>query len=167
MVMKHSATGAGLALQPASGTQSPLASLSYLADFAHLADFAAFFVNDNITQVASPPRDCVGLVLSREEDTTGISHLTIRLYFKHGLDDYPLLATQDARAIITLWQGMGKDFSLPLYLRNENGEIVCVRAKEDQSSYPRRLGSPLSGRRPRFLTRRRSPLTPYMQQAAP
>lgn len=161
MMMKHSATRARLALQPASGTQCPLAPQSALADFA------AFFVNDNIVQAASPPRDCIGLVLSREEDASGISHLTIRLYFKNGLDDYPLLATQDARTIITLWQGMGKDFSLPLYLRNENGEIVCVRAKEDQSSYPRRFGSPLSGRRPRFLARRRSPLKPFMLQAEP
>jgi len=150
MKMKHPATGAGFAmLQPAPGAKSPC------------GDLPAFFVNDNAPAPMRPPRGCVGLVLSREEDANGASLITIRLLLAMGLDDYPLMVTQDARSIIALWQGMGQDFGIPLYVRDESGQLLCVRKDFGEASYPRRFGSPLSGRRPRFLARRKSPLTPF------
>lgn len=154
MMMKHPATGAGSAMQPAPGAKSPL------------RDLPAFFANDNAAPLVRPPRGCVGLVLSREEDSSGISHITIRLLLTTGLDDHPLMVTQDARSIIALWQGMGKDFAIPLYLRDETGSLLCVRKDFGDTSYARRYGSPLSGRRPRFLMRRKMPLSPFRPEVA-
>jgi hypothetical protein len=154
MMMKHPATGVGSAMQPALGAKSPL------------GDLPAFFANDNAALLVRPPRGCVGLVLSREEDASGISHITIRLLLTTGLDDHPLMVTQDARSIIALWQGMGKDFNIPLYLRDEAGTLLCVRKDFAETGYPRRYGSPLSGRRPRFLMRRKMPLKPFTTLAA-
>lgn len=56
--------------------------------------------------------------------------------------------------IIALWRGIGRKLNLPLLAEASGGEIVQIEPIPALQAAPRRLGSPLSARRPRFLARR-------------
>ncbi len=56
--------------------------------------------------------------------------------------------------LIALWRGIGRKLNLPLLAETHDGEIVQIEPIPSLGAAPRRFGSPLSGRRPRFLARR-------------
>ncbi len=65
-----------------------------------------------------------------------------------------LLRTKDDTDIIALWRGYGRMLRLPLLAEDQSGRLQPI-ADGDNGPFPRRLGSPLKSRRPRFLACRR------------
>ncbi|HRJ68231.1 MAG TPA: DUF6101 family protein [Beijerinckiaceae bacterium] len=57
--------------------------------------------------------------------------------------------------VIALWRGIGRKLNLPLFAETADGEIVQMEPMPCLVAAPRRYGSPLSGRRPRFLACRK------------
>lgn len=67
-----------------------------------------------------------------------------------------LFATyEDDEFVIADWRSLGADLRLPLYIVDAQGRLECATIDAPICQRLRRLGSPLSGRRPRFLSRRR------------
>ncbi len=67
-----------------------------------------------------------------------------------------LLARYESdESVISDWRFAAKRLNLPLLMLNPAGELELMEAAQIHSSRIRRLGSPLSGRRPRFLSRRK------------
>jgi hypothetical protein len=96
-----------------------------------------------------------GLVLSAERGGDGTPALAIRALDRQGLLGAPLLVTRSDREIIALWRGFGRDFNLPLFLREPGGAMTPVAPPA--RIFARSRGSALAGRRPRFLVRRKGP----------
>ncbi|WP_150287861.1 hypothetical protein [Rhabdaerophilum calidifontis] len=110
------------------------------------------FANDNPPAVAG----AVGLALSAEHRRDGTPVLAIRpVLAGGGLGDAVHVAGDDPD-IIALWRGLGRDLNLALYLRDQTGATTPVAPQAGRGA-PRRRGSPLAARRPRFLTRRKVP----------
>lgn len=57
--------------------------------------------------------------------------------------------------VIALWRGIGRKLNLPLFAETGDGNIVQIEPIPCLVAAPRRYGSPLSGRRPRFLACRK------------
>ena len=139
-------------------------------------DLTAFFVNDNQARFPAAVAGACGLVLAAEtgkdRTTTGSNSetgsegqeapfVTIRLLAKDGSLSEPLHATREQRDIIALWRGLGRDFNLPLFLRDISGAMTPIAPRAGECVFAHRYGSALSGRRPRFLARRQVPLAPF------
>lgn len=61
----------------------------------------------------------------------------------------------DDADIIALWRSIGRKLNLPLFAETLDGEIVQIDPMPCLMALPRRYGSAVSGRRPRFLQRRK------------
>lgn len=57
--------------------------------------------------------------------------------------------------IIALWRSIGRKVNLPLLAETAGGEIVQIEPSPWMQAMPRRGGSALTYRRPRFLARRK------------
>ncbi len=97
-----------------------------------------------------------GLALCAEAQG-GQPVLAIRTIFRDGRLGQALHVASHDGEVIALWRGLGRDFDLPLYLRDCGGVMTPVTPPRIAAAAPRRFGSALSGRRPRFLTRRKVP----------
>ncbi len=62
---------------------------------------------------------------------------------------------EDDGDVIAEWRFIGARLNLPLFLMNESGTLERYEPTHANPTRTRRLGSPLSGRRPRFLRRRK------------
>ena len=120
----------------------------------------ACFANDNDAGLAFPGRIACGLVLSTEFAAGGAPCVAIRLLGTDKTLSQVIVVTEDASDIIADWRGLGRDLDLPLYLRDASGVMTPVTPLAGEIVHARRKGSPLSGRRPRFLTRRKVPANP-------
>jgi len=117
----------------------------------------ARFANDNDGSLALPGEVARGVVLSTEFMPDGAAVVAIRLLGPDGSFSPAIVATQDISDIIAEWRGLGRDLDLPLYLREASGVMTPVTPLAGEIVHARRKGSPLSGRRPRFLARRKVP----------
>jgi hypothetical protein len=66
-----------------------------------------------------------------------------------------LTRTTDDTDVIALWRGYGRTLSLPLLVEDAAGRLQPVEDGVSHGPFPRRHGSPLKNRRPRFLARRK------------
>ena len=84
--------------------------------------------------------------------------VTLHLLLPDGEIGVPFHTAKHDDDVIALWRGLGRDFNLPLYICTVDGQLDPVKPELGSESHARRIGSPLSNRRPRFLARRRAPL---------
>ncbi len=63
--------------------------------------------------------------------------------------------TEDDSDLIALWRHYGRSLGLPLLAEDSRGRLQAMEARGDDGPFPRRHGSPLKNRRPRFLARRK------------
>ncbi len=126
----------------------------------------ARFANDNDGSPVLPGAVARGVVLSTEFMPNGLPCAAIRLLGVDGSLSSAIVATQDISDIIAEWRGLGRDLNLPLYLRDASGVMTPVTPLAGEITHARRKGSPLSGRRPRFLVRRKVPETPVVAGSA-
>jgi hypothetical protein len=105
-----------------------------------------------------------GLVLSAERSAAAAPMIAIRAMDRRGRLGAPLHVSCSDQDIIALWRGLGRDFNLPLFLRDGDG--VMTPLAPPARMYRRGRGSPLSGRRPRFLARRKGPAGPCTPSGA-
>ncbi len=124
-------------------------------------DLAAFYANDNRARFPEPVAGARGLVLSTEASKGGFHFAAIRLLGLDGGLSEPLHVVCEPWDIIALWRGLGRDLNLPLFLRDISGVMTPITPLAGEIVYARRYGSALSRRRPRFLARRRAPLSPF------
>ena len=61
----------------------------------------------------------------------------------------------DDEHLVADWRSLGEELQLPLYILTAQGTLECATIAPAPNTRQRRFGSPLSGRRPRFLMRRR------------
>ena len=64
-------------------------------------------------------------------------------------------AYDDDEYVVADWRSLGAELQLPLYILTAEGKLECATIAPAPNMRQRRFGSPLSGRRPRFLARRR------------
>jgi hypothetical protein len=69
-----------------------------------------------------------------------------------------LTRTPDDTDVIALWRNYGQKLSLPLLVEDASGRLQPVEDGRHRGPFPRRHGSPLKNRRPRFLARRKTGL---------
>ena len=120
--------------------------------------FAAFFTNDNeAPQRLQHPEGATGLVLAAEYDDANMPIVTIRLRMQHGFIGPLVHTAHHGDEIIAVWRGLGRDLNLPLYVLDNTGRCMALTHIPGEISYARRGGAALSGRRPRFLMRRKPP----------
>lgn len=65
-----------------------------------------------------------------------------------------LTRTADDTDVIALWRDYARTLALPLMVEDNHGRLQPLEDHGHLSPFPRRLGSPLKNRRPRFLARR-------------
>ena len=124
-------------------------------------EFAAFFANDNRARFPEPVAGARGLVLSTEASKDGFHFAAVRLLGLDGTLSEPLHVVCEPWDIIAMWRGLGRDLNLPLYLRDISGTMTPITPLVGERVFARRHGSALSGRRPRFLARRRTLLAAF------
>jgi hypothetical protein len=110
--------------------------------------------NDNASRFRQG-QPYIGVIL-RQVRQAGIAHFEIilahpqpnlsRLYASHPTDE----------TVIAEWRGLGERLRLPLLILNEAGALEAVTGCTTDQGGPRRGGSALSGRRPRFLVKRQT-----------
>lgn len=138
-------------------------------DLHALNDFRAKPANDNRVARGSAPLPYargVVLAMSLEDESLEDEGLdgedfpvvTLHLLLPDGEIGVPFHTARHDDDVIALWRGLGRDFNLPLYIRSQDGQLAALEPEMGSESHARRVGSPLSQRRPRFLARRRSPL---------
>lgn len=140
MKTSHHADGPGSLVRPGPG------------------DHPAFFANDNRARLAVPVAGARGLVLATETGRDGSALATIRALAADGTLGAPLHLTREPWDIIALWRGLGRDLDLPLFLRDISGAMTPIAPLAGEIVFAHRRGSALSGRRPRFLARRKVPM---------
>lgn len=124
-------------------------------------DLPAFYANDNRARFPVQVAGARGLVLSTEASKDGLHFAAIRLLGLDGGLSEPLHVVCEPWDIIALWRGLGRDLNLPMFLRDISGAMTPIAPLNGERVFARRHGSALSGRRPRFLARRRAPLVPF------
>jgi hypothetical protein len=65
-----------------------------------------------------------------------------------------LTRTADDTDVIALWRDYARTLALPLLVEDNHGRLQPMEDHSVLNPFPRRLGSPLKNRRPRFLARR-------------
>ncbi len=65
-----------------------------------------------------------------------------------------LTRTLDDTDVIALWRSYAQKLALPLLVEDTHGRLQPMEDHAHLNPFPRRLGSPLKNRRPRFLARR-------------
>ncbi|MCZ8375986.1 MAG: hypothetical protein O9342_11460 [Beijerinckiaceae bacterium] len=118
-----------------------------------------FVANDNLAPAAPAPGEAIGLVLALLHGHGSEPYAALQMLDRHGERSNSLLLAHDDPDLIALWRGLGRDLGLPLYLFDEENGLYQVTRRPGDSSYPRRAGSPLSGRRTRTAQRRQMPLS--------
>jgi Family of unknown function (DUF6101) len=79
-----------------------------------------------------------------------------------------LTRTADDTDVIALWRGYARTLALPLLVEDNHGRLRPLEDHSVLNPFPRRHGSPLKNRRPRFLARRDNPfLLPLAGEGAP
>jgi hypothetical protein len=122
-------------------------------------DFRAKAGNDNrIARGSAPLPYARGVILAMDIDHDDAPIVTLHLLLPDGEIGVAFHTARHDDDVIALWRGLGRDFNLPLYIRDVAGKLDPVKPALGSESHARRIGSPLSLRRPRFLARRRSPL---------
>lgn len=129
--------------------------------------FPAFALNDNRVVSGAPLPYARGVVLAMGFDDEGEAQVSLHLLLPQGELGVPFHTARHDLDVIALWRGLGRDFNLPLYLRSESGALSALVPELGTTSHARRIGSPLTGRRPRFLARRRMPLAAHAMTLAP
>ncbi len=69
-----------------------------------------------------------------------------------------LTRTADDTDVIALWRDYARTLALPLLVEDSHGRLQPMEDHACLNPFPRRLGSPLKNRRPRFLARRDVPM---------
>ncbi|MCZ8182340.1 MAG: hypothetical protein O9322_05160 [Beijerinckiaceae bacterium] len=118
-----------------------------------------FVANDNLAPAAPAPGEAIGLVLALLHGPGNEPHAALQMLDRHGDRTNSLLLAHDDPDLIALWRGLGRDLGLPLYLFDEEHGLNQVTRRPGDVSYPRRAGSPLSGRRTRTAQKRQMPLS--------
>lgn len=146
-------------------------STSHLADGANrflrldasdrTQDLAAFAANDNRVPRNAPLPYARGVILAMGFDDEDQPTVSLHLLLPDGEVGVPFHTARHDFDVIALWRGLGRDFNLPLFIRSELGHLTALSPELGTETYARRIGSPLSSRRPRFLARRRMPLPPH------
>lgn len=79
-----------------------------------------------------------------------------------------LTRTADDTDVIALWRSYARTLALPLLVEDNLGRLQPLEDHARLNPFPRRHGSPLKNRRPRFLARRGNPfLLPFAGEGAP
>lgn len=144
MMTSHRADGPGSRVRPGPG------------------DFVARAANDNDPNARHAPITGIrGLVLAFEAGEEGVPRVAIRAMDEAGALAPALHVAHEPDDVIALWRGLGRDLNLPLFILDIRGEMTPITSMLPDRPFARRKGSPLSGRRPRFLARRRPPLPAY------
>ncbi len=129
---------------------------------AGAGDLTAFAANDNRVPRNAPLPFARGIVLAMDSDAAEEPSVSLHLLLPGGEVGVPFHSARHDVDLIALWRGLGRDFNLPLFLRSSEGVLSAVSSTVDNASpHPRRIGSPLAARRPRFLARRGMPLSPH------
>jgi Family of unknown function (DUF6101) len=68
--------------------------------------------------------------------------------------DLALSRAPDDTDVIALWRSYGRMMGLPLLAEDQDGRLQPMQPEPVTAVAPRRMGSPLRVRRPRFLARR-------------
>jgi hypothetical protein len=92
----------------------------------------------------------MGLLLRRSDEGYEI----LLCHREPGLSKRVETADDDAD-IIALWRGIGRKLNLPLFAETSGGDIVQIEPNPVIALSPRRRGSQMAYRRPRFLARRK------------
>lgn len=127
-------------------------------------DFRARPANDNrIARGSAPLPFARGVILAMGFETLEVAGeeepvVTLHLLLPDGEIGVAFHTARHDDDVIALWRGLGRDFNLPLFIRDVEGQLTPVNPQIGSESHARRIGSPLSNRRPRFLARRRAPL---------
>jgi hypothetical protein len=126
----------------------------------------AGFANDNSAPgYGSAPKGMAGLALSCETDASGHPIAAIRPVMADGTLGLSLHVAEDGTDIIAIWRAFGQSMNLPLFAVGPDGSLEIFAMPMKGVAYPRRGGSPLSGRRTRFARKRQTPL-PAFEQAS-
>lgn len=129
--------------------------VSYPAGFAG-------FANDNATPgYGSAPKGMAGLALSCEVDAASQPIAVIRPVMADGSLGQSLHVAQDGTDIIAIWRAFGQSLNLPLFAVSADGSLEIFSMPMSVTGYPRRGGSPLSGRRTRFARKRQMPMKAF------
>jgi Family of unknown function (DUF6101) len=104
------------------------------------------------TWVNVPTASYRGVTL-RSADDTGQYEIVL-LHMDPSLE-LVLSRAKDDSDIIALWRRFASTLDLPLLVEDGEGRLQTVSDGMTAGPYERRNGSPLKGRRPRFLSRRR------------
>ncbi len=122
-----------------------------LSNPASAINFEPGHQNDN--QISAPSSPYYGVVL-RAIEREGARYFEIILgHWSRGSSSLVTSCPSDEN-IIADWRRLGAELQLPLYILNATGQLESVSFEAHEQRL-RRFGSPLSGRRPRFLARRR------------
>lgn len=127
------------------------------------AGFAAFSANDNLSRrIPERPAEARAVILCQEQNHDGAPVIAIRLLLRESETSPVLYVAQDSSDIIALWRASGQSMNLPLALMDAGGRISFATDAPGATSFARRGGSPLSGRRPRVMRRRQPPLKAFV-----
>lgn len=107
-------------------------------------------VNDNAEAAAERADGFYGLLLRRKDDS-----FEIVLCHRNPDRSQRVETVYHDDDIIALWRSIGRKVNLPLLAETAGGEIVQIEPSPWMSALPRRGGSALTYRRPRFLARRK------------
>lgn len=104
--------------------------------------------NDNVSRTGS--EGFSGLLLRRTEGA-----FEIILSHSDPARSQRVETADDDADIIALWRSIGRKVGLPLLAETADGQIVQIEPSPWMNAAPRRGGSPLRHRRPRFLACRK------------
>lgn len=105
--------------------------------------------NDNEPGVKGA-RGFMGLLLRRG----GRGYEILLCHAEPGLSQRVETADDDTD-IIALWRSIGRKLNLKLFAETDAGEIIQIDPMPSLTALPRRFGSAVAARRPRFLARRK------------
>ncbi len=98
-------------------------------------------------------------------------HIAVVLSHKDGALEVSLYEAEDDSDVIAEWRKWGNALGLPLLMEGADGHLVAAENRLGEVAVehprPRRRGSFLSTRRPRFLIRRRAaklPIVPFVHR---
>lgn len=111
---------------------------------------AATYANDNGSAVSERADGFYGLLLRNRDE-----EYEIVLCHRDEARSQRVESACDDTDIIALWRSIGRKCDLPLLAETPDGQIVQIEPSPWLNAVPRRGGSPLTYRRPRFLRRRK------------
>ena len=105
--------------------------------------------NDNEPGVKGE-RGFMGLLLRRND----VGYEILLCHREPGLSQRVETADDDTD-VIALWRSIGRKLNLTLFAETDSGEIIQIDPMPGLQAAPRRNGSAVAARRPRFLARRK------------